>query len=119
MLIKLPKTLNTTNDSNCSMKEKVMTLRLPIEIDLEVGKLSIIRDIDKSKMIRELLLKGLKEAKVDHALKLYTEGKISLWKAARLADCSLWQMIEHTKEKKITAQYTEKELHEDLEALRA
>lgn len=57
------------------------------------------------------------EERTTQALQLYEEGRISLWKAARLAGCSLWQMIEHAKEKKITAQYTEKELHEDLEAL--
>lgn len=101
------------------MEEKVMTLRLPIEIEQELEKLSVIRDSDKSKIIRELLIKGLKEARVEHSLKLYTQGKVSLWKAARLAGCSLWQMMEYAKEKKITAQYTEKELHEDLEALRS
>ncbi len=95
-----------------------MTLRLPIEIERELEKLSVIRDSDKSKVIRELLLRGLREARVDHALKLYTEGKVSLWKAARLSGCSLWQMLEHTKARKITAQYTEKELYEDLAALR-
>lgn len=95
-----------------------MSLRLPMEIERDIEKFSEIRDIDKSKMIRELLVKGIKEAKIEHALKLYEEGKVSLWKAARLAGCSLWQMIEHAKEKKITAQYTEKELYEDLDALR-
>lgn len=101
------------------MEEKVMSLRLPIEIERDIEKLSEIRDIDKSKVIRELLVRGLKEANIDYALQLYTQGKVSLWKAARLAECSLWQMIEYAKEKKITAQYTEKELYEDLEALRS
>ncbi len=100
-------------------EEKIMTLRLPVEIDLEVEQIAITRDTEKSKVIRELLLKGLKEVKIEYALQLYTKGKVSLWKAARLAGCSLWQMIEYAKEKKITAQYTEKELYEDLEALRS
>lgn len=101
------------------MEEKVMSLRLPLEIERDIEKFSEIRDIDKSKIIRELLVKGLKEAKVEYELQLYAQGKISLWKAARLAGCSLWQMIEYAKEKKVTAQYTEKELYEDLEALRS
>ncbi len=100
------------------MKEKIMTLRLPPEIEKDIDELSLVRDTGKSKIIRELLVKGLREAKIDHSLQLYTEGKISLWKAARLSGCSLWQMIEYAKERKITAQYTQKELDEDLEALR-
>lgn len=95
-----------------------MSLRLPIEIEKDIEKLSLVRDVDKSKVIRDLLLRGLAEAKIEYALQLYSVGKVSLWKAARLAGCSLWQMIEHAKERKITAQYSEKELREDLEALR-
>lgn len=96
-----------------------MSLRLPIELDRDIEKFSEIRDVDKSKIVRDFLAKAIKDAKVDYALQLYAQGKVSLWKAARLAGCSLWQMIEHAKEKKITAQYTEKELYEDLEALRS
>ena len=59
-----------------------MTLRLPIEMERELENLSVLRDIDKSKIIRELLIKGLKEARIEHSLKLYTMGKVSLWKAA-------------------------------------
>lgn len=95
-----------------------MTLRLSSEIEREVENIAVTRDTEKSKIIRELLVRGLKEVKVEYALQLYKEGKVSLWKASRLADCSLWQMIEYAKAEKITAQYTEKELHEDLEALR-
>lgn len=101
------------------MEERVMSLRLPIEIERDIEKFSEIRDIDKSKIIREFLVKGLKDAKLEYALQLYSQSKVSLWKAARLAGCSLWQMIEYAREKKITAQYTEKELYEDLEALRS
>ena len=95
-----------------------MTLRLPIEIDIELEKLSAIKDVDKSKMIRELLLKSIQECKMENSLKSYSEGKVSLWKAARISGCSLWEMIEYAKSKKITSQYTEKELYEDMEPLR-
>lgn len=99
------------------MKEKLMSFRIPIEIDIEIEKLAVKEDSDKSKLIRELLILGIKERKLDEALSLYKQGRISLWKAARLADLSLWQMLEIVKEKKIPAQYTEKELKEDLKAL--
>lgn len=99
------------------MKEKLMTFRLPIEVDKEIEKLASLEDTDKSKLIRELIVLGIKERKLEEALKLYIQSRISLWKAARLADLSLWKMMEIVKERKIPAQYGEKELKEDLKAL--
>ncbi len=68
--------------------------------------------------MNKLILSGIKERKLKDALELYIQGKITLWKAARLADISLWRMIEVAKERKIPAQYGERELKEDIKALR-
>lgn len=100
------------------MKEKLMTLRLPQKIDIEIESLASREDTDKSKLIRELIFLGIQEKKLREAIKLYAEGRISLWKAASLCDISLWKMIEIMKERKIPAQYGLKELKEDLTALR-
>ena len=95
-----------------------MTFRLPIEIDKEIEKLASLEDTDKSKLVRELILLGIKERKLEEALNLYIKGKITLWKAARLVDISLWKMMEILGERKITLQYGERELKEDLKALK-
>ncbi len=100
------------------MKEKLTTFRLPLEIDKEIEKIASLEDSDKSKIMRELIVMGIKEKKLREALKLYTEGKITLWKAASLAGISLWRMITILEERKITLQYGKKELKEDLKALR-
>lgn len=99
------------------MKEKLTTLRLPAEIDREIEKLAHINDSDKSKILRELIIIGIRERKIQEAIRLYQEGKVTLWKAARLAGVSLWKMMEIVAKMKITAQYGEKELREDLKAL--
>ena len=91
-----------------------MSFRLPLNVDKEIEKLAIIEDTDKSKVMRELLILGVKEKKLEQALKLYSQGKISLWKAARISDISLWKIMEIIKEKKIQIQYDERELREDL-----
>lgn len=95
-----------------------MTFRLPLEVDKEIEKLASLEDTDKSKLMRELIVLGIKERKLKKALKFYVEGKITLWKAARLSEISLWKMIEVVKEKKLPLQYGEKELKEDLKALK-
>lgn len=117
-LLFCPKDLNNTNYIICIMKERLMTFRLPLEIDKEIENLASLEDTDKSKLIRELLKLGIKERKLKEALKLYMEGKITLWKATRLAGISLWKMIEILEERKITLQYGERELKEDLKALK-
>lgn len=92
-----------------------MRLSAGVRKDLEL--LSREEKKDKSQLIRELLAIGMKERKIEKAIQLYKEGKITLWKAARLCDLSLWEMIKIVQEKKIEAQYGMKELERDLKAL--
>jgi len=99
------------------MKVKLMTFRLPLEIDREIEELAVLEDSDKSKLIRELIVLGIKERRLKEAIRLYVEGRISLWKAARLSDISLWKMMDIVKERKIPLQYGERELKEDFKAL--
>ena len=94
-----------------------MTFRLPTEVEKEIKKLALQMDVDKSKIIRELIEIGLKEKRLKEVLAFYTEGKVTLWKAARLLGISLWKMMEIVTERKITAQYGKKEMEEDLKAL--
>ena len=95
-----------------------MSFRLPIEVDKEIEKIAVLEDSDKSKLIRELIVLGIRERKLEEGLRVYQEGRVSLWKAARLAGISLWKMIDIIRERKIVLQYGERELNEDLKGLR-
>ncbi len=94
-----------------------MAFRLPAEINKEIEKISYTEDTDKSKLIRELIVSGIKARKLEEAIKAYSEGRVSLWKAATMAGISLWKMMDIVKERKIEVQYGERELKEDLKAL--
>jgi len=48
---------------------------------------------------------------------LYREGKVSLGKAAEIAEISKWEMMEVLASKGIPLQYDEEDLKEDVEAL--
>ncbi len=99
------------------MKERLMTFRIPSEIDKEMEKIVLEEDTDKSKLMRELIVLGMREKRLVTALKFYSSGKITLWKAARISGISLWQMMEILRQRKIPMQYSEKDLREDLKAL--
>ncbi|MGQ9507692.1 MAG: UPF0175 family protein [Candidatus Bathycorpusculaceae bacterium] len=56
------------------------------------------------------------EWKLEKALKLFRDGKVSLWKAAEIAGLSLWEIIEIIGERKISFSYTYEDFREDFEA---
>lgn len=95
-----------------------MSFRLSQEILDALKKLAKDESKDRSEIVRELLSLGIKEKRLHRAIQRYKEGRITLWKAAREAEISLWEMIEVARERKIEAQYGVKELEEDLKALR-
>lgn len=96
---------------------KVMSVRIPDDLEKSLLEFSEKESKPTSEVIRELLEKGLKEKRIESALELYKKGEVTLWKAASIADVSLWKMIEELKENKIEVQYGQKELEEDLKAL--
>ncbi|MCD5409563.1 MAG: UPF0175 family protein [Methanocellales archaeon] len=96
---------------------QLISVRLSEDVHAELERLSKAEDKDKSVMIRELLARGIKEKRLDKAIELYRHGKITLWKAARTADISLWKIIEVLKERHVELQYGPEELRDDLKAL--
>lgn len=64
-----------------------LTISIPEELSAELEPYQ-----DK---LDDLLRIGLRELKMEQALSLYKLGKLSLWKAARLADVSLREMTNY------------------------
>lgn len=58
--------------------------------------------VDKSTALRQLLKLGIKQFNLERALDLYKQGKISLGKAAEIANISIWEMMDIMKERGIS-----------------
>ena len=97
---------------------EMISFRIGEELDDELQKLAEEEGEEKSALIRELIARGIEEKKIDHAVEAYQKGKVSLWKAARLAGLSLWKMMDILKARKIEVHYSETDLTEDLKALK-
>jgi predicted HTH domain antitoxin len=67
--------------------------------------------------LREMLEKGIKEKQVEQAIELYQKGKATSWKAAQIADVSLWKFYEVLDEKGILMQYSAQDLERDLKLI--
>lgn len=100
------------------MADALVAFRLPKELAKNVDLLAEDEDRDRSALLREVIRLGVQEKLEAKAAKLYSEGRVSLWKAASIAGVSLWTASEIMRERQVTAQYGPAELEEDLSALR-
>ena len=96
---------------------EVLSVRVPEKVKREIEELARLEGKDRAEVAREALLEGLREKRIKAALGLYREGRVSLWKAARLAGFSLWELVEELERRGVELQYGEKELEEDLKAV--
>lgn len=70
---------------------------------------------DRATVVRKLLAQAIAEWKLEKALTISREGKVTLWKAAKIADLSLWEMMEVVKERKIPFRYAYEDFRADFE----
>ncbi|MEK7407177.1 MAG: UPF0175 family protein [Acidobacteriota bacterium] len=59
-----------------------------------------------------------KQWKLEHYVRLYGDGKLSLARAARDAGGSVWAMMDYARSRKIPAQYDLEDFQRDLETVR-
>jgi len=72
--------------------------------------------VGKSVLARMLLIKAIRELRVERAVKEYVEGKCSLGYAAQLADMSVREFLSELVRRRVPIQYAYEDLVEDLEA---
>lgn len=60
---------------------------------------------EQSSLIRRLLKMSINEEKIEIAVKMYIDEKISLGKAAELAGVSIWEMLDELKRRNIALKY--------------
>lgn len=96
------------------MEAQTIATRLPKEEINEIEAFAKEEDLDKSTFIKKLLHQALQEYKIHYAFKLYQERKISLSKAAEIAEVSLWHMFDLMGKYNITLNYSIKDFKDDL-----
>ena len=97
---------------------KTLTTRAPDNLVKEIEVLAKEEQLDKSSLIRRLLADAVQEKRKSKALELYKKEKISIGKAAAIAQLSIWEMLDLICEKGIHIEYGAEELIEDLKPLR-
>jgi predicted HTH domain antitoxin len=95
-------------------ESETICLRLSKETAKKLREIANKEEKDRSTLIREILEEGIEEKNIEYAIELYKKGRITGWKAAQLANISLWNFYKLLTEKGILLQYSEQDLEEDL-----
>lgn len=95
---------------------EVISTRVPEEIAKNLKEIEKEEKTDRATIVRKLLARAIEQWKMERALRLYREGKVTLWRAARIAGITLREMMELAAKEGIQFQYSQKDLEEDIEA---
>jgi predicted HTH domain antitoxin len=95
---------------------QVVAARLPKDVVREIERIAAEEELDKSSVVARATDLFIRHWKLEKALKLYEDGRITAQKAADVAALSIWEFIEELERRKIPAQYSAGEFLEDFEA---
>ena len=96
------------------MKTLTISTRLDKQQVNDLENFARMESLDKSKFLKKLINKSLKEYKIRYALSLYSKKRISLGKASELSELNVWDFIESLKKYKVSLNYSEEDLKKDL-----
>ena len=91
--------------------------RLPLELVRELELIENVEQSDRSTTVRRLLSKAIRQWKLEHYVRLYGDGKLTLARAARDAGVSLWELMDYARARRVPAQYDLEDLKRDLETI--
>ena len=95
-------------------KEQMVGARLSSELVRELELIEDAEQSDRSTIVRRLLSQGVQQWKLEHYVRLYGDGKLTLARAARDAGVSLWEMMDYARTRKVPAQYDLEDFERDL-----
>ena len=93
---------------------KTISIRLPEQYIREIEDACKMEVLDKGTMLRKLIGEALREYHIKKAFDLYTGGRISLWKAARMAGLTYRGALEELKKRNIPFRYEKDDLASDI-----
>lgn len=96
--------------------QKVISIRPTEEMERKLERLLGIEKMGRSAVIRKILDRGINEELKRYALELFKDKRVSLAKAAEIADISLRAMMDLIKEKDIPLHITIVDIRDDFEA---
>lgn len=79
-----------------------VSARVPDDLEDALEEYVDAENVERSTAIRQLLAEGLEEWRVERALDLLGEGRVTLSRAAEIADVSVWELRRRATEADVT-----------------
>lgn len=99
--------------------ESTISVRLKKPVLKDIMEVEKEWQTDRSEAIRRLLLQAISDWKIKNAMENLRLHKISIAKAARDCNISLWEMIEIVKDRNVDwVGYSKEDLDKDLKLLK-
>ena len=96
---------------------QTVSVRISEETLAEVDRLADRLKTDRSEALRRFLERGLREARLDVALELLRESRVSMGRAAELAGVTLYEMLDLARQRGVPSGYGPQDLDRDLHEL--
>ena len=93
---------------------KVVTIRVEDKYFEDLKKIEKEEHTERAEVMRRLLAQAIKEWKIKKALELLREHKITIRKAAKLADIHYVEVLDYASKADIDIGYDSKELRKDI-----
>ena len=98
-------------------KDRMVGTRLPLDLVRELELIENVEQADRSTTVRRLLSRAIQQWKLEHYVRLYGDGKLTLARAAREAGVSLWEMMDYARARKVPVQYDLEDLQRDVRTI--
>ena len=97
------------------MTTKTITTRVPEDLFKAINEIGEMEKIDRAEVIRRLLSNAAKNWKMEKALELLRDGKVTVRRAAKIADVTYVEMLDLSSQKDIAIKMEPEDVIKDLE----
>ena len=98
------------------MSERISFV-IPKHLRKSLKELQELTGEDQSTLLRQLLSKGLADAKMDIAVDRYVKEKTSLAQSANIAGVSLWKFIDELRTRNVMLKYSISDAQSEIEKI--
>ena len=96
------------------MKNKTITTRVPEDLFREIKEIGEMEKIDRTEVVKRLLSNAAKHWKIERALNLLRDGKVTLRRAAKIAEVTYVEMLDLSSQMDIAIKMGPEDVINDL-----
>ena len=99
------------------MTYSVLSLRIAPNVLKEIDALATDENVERSTLLRDLLNKGLKQTKMEHAVEQYKQGNISIGRMAKVTGLPRHELFKELKKHNVNVHYSKDRLLMDCHGI--